>query len=69
VSSYVKDMLWISVMLLTFILRKEKVEDIPIVCKFIDVFLKNYQECSRREIDHEIELIPYAQPISTPHVV
>jgi len=63
VSSYVKDMSWIGVMLLTFILRKEKAEDILIVCEFVDVFLNNYQECSQREIDYGIELIPYAQPI------
>ena len=48
VSSYVKDMLCIGVMLLAFILRKEKAEDILIVCEFIDVFLKNYQECSAK---------------------
>ena len=28
--------------------KEEKEEDIPIICEFIDVFLKNYQECSAK---------------------
>ena len=39
-SSYVKDILCIGAS--NILLKKEKAEDILIVCEFRDVFLKNY---------------------------
>ena len=42
-----------------------KAEDIPVVCKFPDVFLEELSGLpSQLKIDFEIELIPSAQPIS-----
>ena len=44
ISSYVKDILCIGVMLVTFNRRKKKANDIPTACEFRDVFLKSYRD-------------------------
>jgi len=50
--------------------KEEKVENIPIVCEFDDVFPKELPGLSsQRKIDFGIELIPDAKPISEAHIV
>ena len=45
--------------------KEIKIENIPVVCKFLNVFPKELPSLPRqREIDFEIELITGAQPIS-----
>ena len=44
-----------------------KIEDIPVVCEFPDIYPKELPRLPPQwEIDFEIQLIPGAQPISIP---
>jgi len=58
---------WVGYLCYALEVREEevRVEDIPIVCEFLDVFPEELPRLPpQREIDFEIELIPGAQPIS-----
>ena len=44
--------------------KEEKVEDIPTICEFRDVFLKSYRDHPTKRLIFKIELLPGAPPIS-----